>query len=309
MKTRTKLAAFAAALAATFGGALAVGAAIGPIDVGDGGGHGDRTPIDSAAVKSPRGLAIAEAGYRLVLEAETAATGTASTLAFQIVDDSGVPVTGFEELHERPLHLIVLARNLVDYLHLHPEMDANGRWTVELPALQPGSYRVFADFQPDGGDNLTLGADITVAGNVVAQQLPGTSGVSTIDGYSVSLSGSPRVGDAELGFTVALDGELISTDPYLGAAGHLVAIRSGDLAYLHVHPHATDTPSVISFTGEFPTAGTYRLFFEFSHDGQVRTVAFTVVVPAATDDPHDNPHDDPHDDMTMNSAAHEAEGN
>ena len=24
--------------------------------------------------------------------------------------------------------------------------------------------------------------------------------------------------------------------PYLGAFGHLVALRSGDLAYLHVHP-------------------------------------------------------------------------
>lgn len=26
--------------------------------------------------------------------------------------------------------------------------------------------------------------------------------------------------------------------PYLGAYGHLVALRQGDLAYLHVHPGA-----------------------------------------------------------------------
>lgn len=295
MKTRTKLAGFAAVVAATFGGALAVGAAVGPIDVGDGASHTVDTPSDSAQAQGPRGLSISESGYRLVLESDTAEADAASTVAFQIVDDTGMPVTRFEELHERPLHFIVIARNLVDYLHLHPDMDATGRWTVQLPSRLPGSYRVFADFQPVGGDNLTLGADIAIPGNVEAPLLPIPSNTSAIDEYIVSLSGTPLVGDAELGFTVELDGEQVKTDAYLGAAGHLVAIRSGDLAYLHVHPHETDTSSVVSFTGEFPTAGTYRLFFDFSHNGEVRTAAFTVIVPEATDDPHDT--------MTMGSAA------
>jgi len=301
MKTRTKLTAFAAVLAVTFGGALAVGAAVGPIDVGDGTSHTVHTPTDTTGMDRPRGLAISEAGYRLVLEADTVGAGAALPFAFQIVDDKGMPVTRFVELHERQLHLIVFSRNLVDYLHLHPGMDANGRWTVELPALEPGSYRVFADFQPVGGDNLTLGADITIPGDGEAGQLPRPSEVSTIDEYIVSLSGTPRVGDTELGLTVELDGELVQTDPYLGAAGHLVAIRIGDLAFLHVHPNETDSSSVIAFTSQFPSAGTYRLFFDFSHNSQVRTAAFTVVVPAATDGPHDT--------MTMNSASLDEEGN
>ena len=37
--------------------------------------------------------------------------------------------------------------------------------------------------------------------------------------------------------TVTRDGEPVTDlQPYLGAFGHLVAIRDGDLAYLHVHP-------------------------------------------------------------------------
>ena len=36
--------------------------------------------------------------------------------------------------------------------------------------------------------------------------------------------------------TVSRDGAPVAVQPYLGAFGHLVALREGDLAYLHVHP-------------------------------------------------------------------------
>jgi hypothetical protein len=300
MNTGTKLVAFAAVVAAIFGGAMVVGVAVGPIDTADSSSHSAHAPSDTGLTDRPRGLAVAEAGFRLAVETETVAPDAASTFAFQIVDGKGAPVTAFDELHERRLHLIVLSRNLVDYLHLHPTMDADGRWTVELPALHAGSYRVFADFQPTGGDNLTLGTDVTVPGVVATAELPQPSTSSTVDDYTVSLSGTPRVGATELGFTVEVDGHQVRTDPYLGAAGHLVAIRDGDLAYLHVHPH-DDSTSIITFTGEFPTAGTYRLFLDFLHNGTVRTAAFTVIVP-------DVSHDSMTDDSTAPDPAHDQAG-
>lgn len=281
MNTASKLGAFAAVIAATFGGALAVGAAVGPIDVSDDAGHSAQDDAPSASMDLPRGLAVAAAGYRFALESDTLVAGSTSQLAFRIVDDMGMPITAFDELHERPLHLIVLSRNLVDYLHLHPTMDRSGRWTVELPALTPGSYRVFADFQPTGADNLTLGTDILVPGDISSADIPTPTTVTTVDDYTVTLSGSTQVGSSELSFTVALAGRQVRTDPYLGAAGHLIAIRDGDLAYLHVHPHEAGSGDVVTFTAEFPTAGTYRLFFDFSHHREVRTAAFTVVIPAA----------------------------
>ena len=282
MNAAAKLAAFAAVVATGFGGAAAVGAAVGPIDTSsDSAAHSSHGPGEWDESGLPRGLAVAQAGVRLVLDSTRVAAAAPSTFGFTIVDDEGTAVTAFDELHERPLHLIVLSRNMVDYLHLHPTMDPAGHWTVDVPSLRAGSYRVFADFQPAGSPNITLGADVSVAGDVGDISPPPPADVTTVDGYTVTIDGTPSIGDSELHFTVVLDGQAVQTEPYLGAAGHLVAVREGDLAYLHVHPHDDEgeTP-VVTFTGEFPSAGTYRLFFDFSHDGTVRTASFTVDVPA-----------------------------
>jgi hypothetical protein len=279
-----KLAVFAVVVAAVFGGAIAAGAAIGPIDVGADDDHRMDPPTEASDPQTPRGLSVEASGRRLVLDQTVLASSAPTSFEFRIVDDAGNPVVDFDELHERPLHLIVLSRNLVDYLHLHPTMDATGNWAVDLPALKPGSYRVFADFQPASDANLTLGADLTVAGNTRPVELPAPADADTVDGYDVTLSGRPAVGEADLTFTVSREGRQVVTDPYLGAAGHLVAIREGDLAYLHVHPHEGDGGAAVTFTGEFPSAGTYRLFFDFSHDGSVRTAAYTVVVEPTTGD-------------------------
>jgi hypothetical protein len=60
--------------------------------------------------------------------------------------------------------------------------------------------------------------------------------------------------------------------PYLGAKGHLVALRRGDLAFLHVHP---DDRS-LRFMATLPTAGRYRLFLQFkTDDGRLHAAAFT----------------------------------
>jgi hypothetical protein len=79
------------------------------------------------------------------------------------------------------------------------------------------------------------------------------------------------------------DGQPVTDlQPYLAACGHLVALREGDLAYLHVHPEEAPgdgrTPAgpEIVFTAQVPSAGTYRLFLDFRHGGRVHTAAFTV---------------------------------
>jgi hypothetical protein len=70
--------------------------------------------------------------------------------------------------------------------------------------------------------------------------------------------------------------------PYLGAYGHLVALRTGDLAYLHVHPDGTPDNGMtapgpdVTFWATAPSAGDYRLFLDFRHGDVVRTAEFTV---------------------------------
>lgn len=110
------------------------------------------------------------------------------------------------------------------------------------------------------------------------------SRTATVDGYTVTLHGGLRPGSPEeLRLKVAKGGrEVTDLQPYLGACGHLVALRSGDLAYLHVHPDsapgdgATAPGPDVSFTATAPSEGSYRLFLDFKHEGRVRTAAFTV---------------------------------
>ena len=59
-----------------------------------------------------------------------------------------------------------------------------------------------------------------------------------VDDFTVTVAGDLVAGrDARLTLSVIKDGKPVTDlEPYLGAYGHLVALREGDLAYLHVHP-------------------------------------------------------------------------
>ena len=123
-------------------------------------------------------------------------------------------------------------------------------------------------------------------------ELPEPGNEWSADGYAVTLAGTPTAGaESELAFTVTRDGrETADLEPYLGAFGHLVSLRAGDLAYLHTHPAEEASAEerggpAIRFATTFPTAGRYRLYLNFAHGGEVRTAEFTVEVPAGSPSP------------------------
>jgi hypothetical protein len=311
--TRTKLAAYGALLAAVFAAAAGVAVAVGPIDSSDG-SHDEHEDPGAPDMGGGRphvpGISIDADGFRIVPAVSSLAADVSTTYSFRIVDAVGDTVADFDVTHERRLHLIVVSRNFVDYHHLHPTQGDDGVWTADVPALPAGSYRVFADARPTGADGITLGTDLAVNGGVAdtAGMVASLAGETTanVDGYEVELSGSPVVGESTLTFSVLGNGEPIVPDPYLGASGHLVALRAGDLAFLHVHPlgDATEQAPGIRFAAEFPTAGTYRLFLDVSIDGTVRTAAFTVEVPEGARQPDQHRDTDNHDTDT-----HDTTGN
>ena len=279
MSVAGKLAGFAAVLALVFGGAVAVGGAIGPerdgIDA-DGGddamsAHGG----GEAAPDSVRGLAASHDGLTLALEQTALRRGRPTELRFSIVGPDGRPVRDFDVEHEKRMHLIVVRRDGQGFQHLHPKLGDDGVWHVELTLPAAGSYRVFADFKHDD-EAQTLAADLAVDGEADYAPLPAPStSADTGDGYAVRLdAGAPRAGrESELRFTVTRGGEPVQTEPYLGAGGHLVALREGDLAYLHVHPEGHG--DAVGFMTEFPSEGRYRLYLQFKHGGRVHTAEFT----------------------------------
>ncbi|PRC60084.1 heavy metal-binding domain-containing protein, partial [Mycobacterium sp. ITM-2017-0098] len=81
-----------------------------------------------------------------------------------------------------------------------------------------------------------------VAGEVAPAPPLATRTSDEIAGYTVELDGALTAGvSKQLTAKLTRDGEPVTTlQPYLGAYGHLVALREGDLAYLHVHPEGTE---------------------------------------------------------------------
>ncbi|MFF2806280.1 hypothetical protein ACFVT2_03695 [Streptomyces sp. NPDC058000] len=297
MHTGLKVGIFATALAATFGSAYGVGKAVGPVmpaaPAAQHAGHTAQNGHASGAA-APGGLQIAEGGYTLDLKTPAVTAGTPAELRFAVVDDrTGRPVTAYRRAHGKELHFIVASRDLTVFRHLHPRRAADGTWSTPVDLPTAGGYRVFADFTPDGAkEGLTLGADLAAAGTYRPAEAPRPAATAEVDGYRVTLDGALRPGEpGALTLRVTKGGKPVTDlQPYLGAYGHLVALRSGDLAYLHVHPNGepgdgkTPAGPEISFTATAPSAGTYRLFLDFQHQGTVRTAAFTVRVAGAAGD-------------------------
>ena len=278
MSTSVKLAGFGAVLLALFGAAALAGSAIGPEPPE----NPQTAPTHSAPVEGDavRGLAVAGGGLQLSLQQTELPRGRPATLRFGIVGDDGRRVRDFEVEHDRRMHLIVVRRDGQGFQHLHPELGADGIWSVRLNLPAAGAYRVFADFKR-GGRPRTLAADLVVDGTADYRPLPAASATAEIaDGYRVHLDAGRAGREADLSFTVTRDGETVRTEPYLGAGGHLVALREGDLAYLHVHPGGhgeggSEHEAAVEFVSEFPSAGRYRLYLQFKHEGSVHTAEFT----------------------------------
>jgi hypothetical protein len=286
-----RIAAFVGVLILLFGGAALAGGAIKPHgdeptasndEPGDhtaGSGDDDMstaTHSEKSATRPVRGLAVAAADLRIVVEQPELRRGRTETLRFRIVDEHGEAVRDFDVEHEKRMHLILARRDLTGFQHLHPQIAADGTWSAPVRLDEAGSYRLFADFSREDTPQ-TLASDLRVDGDADLRPLPAPTPAALSDGgYDVRLAaGGARPGrEADLRFTVTRDGKPVRTEPYLGAGGHLVALREGDMAFLHVHP-TEQAANTVGFAATFPTEGRYRLFLQFKHEGRVQTVAFT----------------------------------
>jgi hypothetical protein len=278
MSTATKLSAYGLALAVIAGGAWAVGTAVGPLDNQTAAADHSMSEQAHADEELP-GLAVSANGYRLELEQNQLPTGNSEQFRFRVRGPRGDAVTRFDVEHDKRLHLVLVRRDGSGYQHLHPELAADGTWTIPLTLPAAGSYRVFTDFTPSGGMKTVLGTDIQAPGEF--QPLPDSPiRTAIVDGYEVRLDGELIPGKAsQVSATVTRNGAPVTDlQPYLGVSGHLVALRAADLGYLHVHPvgEPGDGGAAIRFAVEVPTPGRYRLFLDFKHAGTVRTAEFTV---------------------------------
>lgn len=295
MNAAGRLGLYGAGLAVAFAAAFGVAAAVVPQSaVADwtdraqqGGEHADMES-EAPAKEGLPGLSLSAYGYALSPVEGPTTVGEQGTLGFRILEADGEPLTAFKTEHDKDLHLIVVRTDGTRFRHVHPTFDAeSGTWSVPWAWDAAGTYRVYADFVPDvkgGPDKVTLTRAVEIGGEVTPEPATHTSTSDEVDGFDVSIEGTLVAGStSDLTITVSRDGAPVTTlQPYLGAFGHLVTLRDGDLAYLHVHPLG-DEPKAgdaggpeIRFGAEAPTAGRYLLYLDFQVDGQVRTAEFVL---------------------------------
>lgn len=304
MNTSARVSGFALGLVGVAGAAALLGAAVGPVraepeptrdrPAAPDAAHSDHSsaaggPHVEGSSADPGGLMVTQDGYTLQLLADRFDPAARADVRFRIINPLGDPLNAFETVHGKQLHLIVVSRDLTSFQHVHPVMDGEGTWSAPLDLSVAGGYRVFADFQPEGAaERFTLGHDVLVSGDYEPRSVPPPARTVRTDGYEVQLDGDLVSGKAsQVSLTVLRDGAPVTDlEPYLGAYGHLVALREGDLAYLHVHPDGepgdgrTTAGPVITFHAEVPSAGRYRLFLDFQHEARVHTAAFTLAADA-----------------------------
>lgn len=279
MTTPVRLVGFLLGLLVVFIAARGVGAVTGPVaepaqpmahdEMGEG-DHDTHADNEDEVFHTPGGLQVSEQGYTFEVVSE-------APVRFVIQDPEGHVVQVYDLVHEKPMHLIVVRRDLSGYQHVHPTLSDDGVWSVDVD-LAPGTTRLIADFTPREGPALVLGTDIQVAGDYMPADPTRVTRVARVDDYRVELTGDLVPGESSpVTLAVTRQGEPVTDlQPYLGAYGHLVALREGDLAYLHVHPEESGAGPEIPFLAEVPSEGRYRFFLDFRHDGVVRTAGFTL---------------------------------
>ncbi len=246
---------------------------------------------DEASMVTTDATSATADGFTLALDNPSLPAGPNTKLSFIIRTTTGEPLIDYQVEQTKKLHLIAIRSDLTSYQHLHPTLGNDGHWSVAVNVSNPGRWRIITDFTPitnsTAGARIALGADLNVPGNGTDSALPTPTTTVTTDGYNVTINAEGLTSGAAstIAFTITKDGAPVTViTPYLGSFGHLVAIRSADLGYLHIHPtldaadaNATTGPTV-ELEADVPTPGLHGLFLQFATASGVHTAPFAINV-------------------------------
>jgi hypothetical protein len=220
-----------------------------------------------------------EYSLEMLYSPELLRPGQNVTFTFRVIDPAtNQPVTRFEIVHEKLMHLFLVSENLQFFAHQHPVAGGDGCFHLTVPLPYGGMYRVLADFYPSGSVPQLAVSTLFVPG----ESQPAALSPSLAPSKSANLTASLRLEpeqplaglETKLFFTLdPADG----LEPYLGAWGHMLAASSDLIDMLHLHPFLANGSSV-QFNTIFPRSGLYRIWTQFQRRGRVNTVVFTVPV-------------------------------
>lgn len=223
-----------------------------------------------------------------------AKAGQPVTLKLQVVDNkTGKPQTTFDVAHEKEFHLLIASKDLGWFAHEHPEMAADGTWSLPVTFPAGTDYWVYGDVAPTGKGSRILISQVKVSGPAPTWKtdLTPTLGPSENGGLKATLEPTEtpipisKMTALAVKLTDAATGKPTSDiQPWLGAAGHLMIIHQDGQTVVHSHPDETEEAEArlkngeVRFNARFPKTGLYKAYAQFQRGGQVRTLPFTLEI-------------------------------
>lgn len=222
-------------------------------------------------------------------------------LAIRYKED-GKLVQDFEETHERLLHLVMVTEDLSWFEHQHPVRGSDGIFRLTWSFPRPGRYTLYADFTPADGDNQVKPVQLTVGGGPgrTVPLTPDRARRKQVGDLTVDLRVQPEPlrmeKQALLTYTLRdRSGRPVrDMQPFIGAPGHLLAIRADGKEVVHTHSitgsaqppmekgalhvtpaMATEQGPAFSFKLTLPSSGLYKTWAQFMRGNRVITVPFT----------------------------------
>jgi len=264
--------------------------------------HPNVRSSDAAAKCSDCGMALVvipdrtDSTYWLDVVTEPAAIPVRRPVRLQLtVRDRATnePVTHFDEMHERLMHLFVVSADLQYFDHVHPAPAKDGSFEIPLTLPRAGAYRLVADLLPTGGAPQTLQHTMLTSGHMMRTATGPEPQVETLEALDgdvrarLATAGARTGDDAHLVLELSdreNDAPVVDIEPYLGAWGHMFVASRDLVDVVHSHPLIEETKAggpTITFQTLFARSGWYRVWTQVQRRGRLLTFGFTVRVAPA----------------------------
>ena len=203
--------------------------------------------------------------------------------------------------HGHLMHAFLIRVPAMDrFYHLHPEQANDGSFTLKLPTMPPGKYKIFADIVRGTGFPETMVSEIDLP-DVTGSAFSGDdSGVDASENSGRTMSVAPladggrmlweqdrealKAGQVSWLRFIVEDAEHKPADdlePYMGMAGHAEFVRSDFSVFAHIHPAGSvpmasimvaqkDFGSPMDHSSMHPLAGKLSFPYGFPQPGDYR---------------------------------------
>lgn len=201
-----------------------------------------------------------------------ARVGEESILTF-VLERNGQAVTELPIMHDKPMHLILVRRDLRYFDHLHPEQREPGVYSVSHTFLAAGEYRLWIDFMDNDMQHLIdFDFKVTGSGKQMSEQ-------DMLAGLKVDFKSPERIVQGQPAtFSFTMTDEqgppAVITEQFLAAAGHLVVIDATQQEFVHAHDETMDQNNVLTFKYTPKTVGKHRAWVQFNYNSKARTAVF-----------------------------------